>query len=138
LPFAAAHTVAAHLAAARDAARDRPLSELLTEVSGEVLGQSIHYRMPSWRRSRPAHFVGTRHKRGPAPAETGRALAASRDTLQRDERQAAGFGTRSRPPNRGLWRVARYEAGASWSVDRGSRRAVRLPAVLQLSWFSRP
>ena len=93
LPFAAAHTIAAHLAAARDTARDRPLSELLAEVSGEVLGRPIQYSDAQLAEIlSPAHFVGTRHTTGgPAPAETGRALAASRDTLQRDERQAAGL-----------------------------------------------
>ena len=93
LPFAAAHTIAAHLAAARDADRDRPLSELLAKVSGEVLGQSIQYSDAQLAEIlSAAHFVGTRHTTGgPAPAETGRALAASRDTLQRDERQVAGL-----------------------------------------------
>jgi hypothetical protein len=34
----------------------------------------------------PAHFVGVRRTwGGPAPAETARALAASRDALQHDE-----------------------------------------------------
>ena len=57
------------------------------------LGQSIQYSDDQLAEIlSPAHFVGTRHTAGgPAPAETARALAASRDILQRDERQAAGL-----------------------------------------------
>jgi argininosuccinate lyase len=93
LPFASAHAIAARLAAARDAAPDRPLSRLLGEVSSDLLGQPLNYSDEELAGIlSPAHFVGVRRTwGGPAPAETARALAVSRDALHHDESRLAAM-----------------------------------------------
>jgi argininosuccinate lyase len=93
LPFASAHAVAARLVAARATAPDRPLSQLLETVSCEILGRGVQYSDAELAEIlSPAHFVGVRRTTGgPAPAETARALAASRSRLQQDESCAAGL-----------------------------------------------
>jgi argininosuccinate lyase len=91
LPFVAAHAVGRQLIAAREAAPKRLLSQLLREASQAVLGRPLDYSDEALAiLLSPAHFVAVRRTSGgPAPAETARALAASRATLQRDESHIA-------------------------------------------------
>jgi argininosuccinate lyase len=91
LPFASAHAIAGRLVAARATAAERPLSQLLETASCEILGHAVQYTEAQLAEIlSPAHFVGVRRTTGgPAPAETARALAASRSRLQQDEARAA-------------------------------------------------
>jgi argininosuccinate lyase len=93
LPFASAHSVARRLVAAYEAAPERPLSQLLGEVSRTEVGRPLEYSDEALAELlSPAHFVRVRRTSGgPAPAETARALAASRAALQRDEAQLAAI-----------------------------------------------
>jgi argininosuccinate lyase len=93
LPFASAHAVAGRLVAARATAPDQPLSQLLEAASCEILGRAVQYSDAQLAEIlSPAHFVGVRRTTGgPAPAETARALAASRSRLQQDEARAAAL-----------------------------------------------
>jgi hypothetical protein len=77
--------------AARQAAPDRPLSTLLDSVAQELLGRPLGYaEQELGEMLSPAHFVGVRRTLGgPAPGETARALAVSRDALQQDESRLA-------------------------------------------------
>jgi argininosuccinate lyase len=93
LPFSTAHAVAARLIAARQAAPDRPLATLLDSVAQELLGRPLGYsEQELGEMLSPAHFVGVRRTLGgPAPGETARALAISRDALQQDESRLAAL-----------------------------------------------
>ena len=93
VPFASAHRIAARVATAHDAAPDRPLSQLLAEVSKESLGQPVMYSDEALAKIlSPDHFVGVRRTSGgPAPGETARAIAASRDALHHDESRLAAM-----------------------------------------------
>jgi argininosuccinate lyase len=88
LPFRASHTIAARLIAARRAGPTAPLATDLTRLSSEVAGMPIRYDSARLEEIlSPAHFVRVRTTPGgPAPSETRRALAESRDALARDER----------------------------------------------------
>jgi argininosuccinate lyase len=83
LPFALAHGVAAQLAAARTREPDRALATLLARVSSEAIGRPLTYSEEALAEIlSPGHFVNVRRTSGgPAPEETARALAASRDIL---------------------------------------------------------
>ncbi len=87
VPFKTAHTIAGRLMAARQRDAQRPLAELLTEVSGNLLGSPITYSDEALTRIlSPRHFVDVRRTLGgPAPEETARATAASRQLLDADE-----------------------------------------------------
>jgi hypothetical protein len=65
-----------------------PLSDLLAEVSSEVLGAPLSYSEPALAVILSArHFVNVRRTHGgPAPPETGRALAESKRSLDDDEK----------------------------------------------------
>ena len=86
LSFQTSHHVAAKLIAVREASPDVALSELLGDVTAEVAGRRIGYSEAALAELlSPAHFVEVRRTEGgPAPAETGSALTASRELLQRD------------------------------------------------------
>ena len=87
VPFKTAHTIAGRLMAARQRDSHRPLAELLAEVSGNLLGTPITYSDEALTRIlSPRHFVDVRQTLGgPAPAETARAAAASRERLHADQ-----------------------------------------------------
>jgi argininosuccinate lyase len=92
LPFKTAHAVSARLMAlqSRDAAR--PLSALLAEASTELLGTPLAYTDGELARIlSPRHFVEVRRTLGgPAPEETGRASAVSRDIVSADQEWLTG------------------------------------------------
>ncbi len=87
VPFSSAHAIAARLVAAREREPARRLSELLDDVSTQVIGKPVSYSESSLTEIlSPSHFVGVRRTPGgPAPDETAKALAASRDLLAVDE-----------------------------------------------------
>ena len=87
LPFRSAHAVTARLIATREKRPGAPLSDLLSEVSGEVLGAPLSYSESELAGILSArHFVNVRRTHGgPAPTETGRALAESSTILDNDE-----------------------------------------------------
>jgi argininosuccinate lyase len=86
VPFATAHTIAARLSQARRDRPDAPLGAMLLTVSGDVLGVPLHYSDAELSEiMSPRHFVEVRTTfGGPAPSETTRALAASRNQLAVD------------------------------------------------------
>ena len=85
LPFKAAHRVASRFVTECDRRPEAPRSSILREVSG-VLGEAIEYDEPSLDEILSArHFVTVRATPGgPAPAETARAIKASRLLLESD------------------------------------------------------
>jgi argininosuccinate lyase len=87
LPFKAAHTIASRLMAARQLEPNRSLGELVAEVSRDVCGTPITYTDAALTEIMSArHFVNVRRTLGgPAPEETARAAAASRQQLEADE-----------------------------------------------------
>jgi argininosuccinate lyase len=93
LPFKTAHAVAARLMDARRGRPDAPLAPMLAEVSADVLGAPLAYAEPEIARiMSPRHFVEVRRTHGgPAPAETARAIAASRQALDADAAWIAGI-----------------------------------------------
>ena len=96
--------MAAKLIAAREASPDVALSELLGDVTAEVAGRRIDYSEAALAELlSPAHFVEVRRTEGgPAPAETGSALTASRELLQRDEDWWTAAGDRLQAAERAL------------------------------------
>jgi len=87
LPFRTAHGIAQRLIAARQHAPDRPLVELLAEASRDLLGRPLEYSEAALARVlSPRHFVEIRRTLGgPAPEETRRAAAVSRQQLDADQ-----------------------------------------------------
>jgi argininosuccinate lyase len=87
VPFKAAHAIAARLIAVSSCRPDVATDVLLAEVSAEVCGREIRYAPARLAEIlSPQHFIHVRTTPGgPAPAETARAVAASRDILARDE-----------------------------------------------------
>ena len=87
LPFRTAHAIAGRLIAARQREPDRPLAEVLAGVSKEVLGAPITYSETALEEIlSPRHFVAVRRTLGgPAPEETARAAAISRQLLGTDD-----------------------------------------------------
>jgi argininosuccinate lyase len=86
LPFTTAHAIAARLMKARRENPDVPLAPTLTAASGDLLGVPLHYTEAEIAQiMSPRNFVDVRRTHGgPAPSETGRALAESRQALDRD------------------------------------------------------
>ena len=87
MPFRTAHAIAGRLIAARQREPDRPLAEILSMASKEVLGAPITYAETALADIlSPRHFVAVRRTHGgPAPEETARAAAVSRQLLDADE-----------------------------------------------------
>ena len=86
VPFRTAHHIAAKLIAARQSQPAALLSALVAEASRELLGSPLTYSDASLADIlSPRHFVDVRETRGgPAPPETARAIAASRQLFERD------------------------------------------------------
>ena len=87
VPFKTSHAIASRVVAAAAADPSVPVSRVLREVSGALLPQPIEYDEARLDEIlSPAHFVGVRRTLGgPAPEETGRAIAASREVLAADQ-----------------------------------------------------
>ena len=87
MPFRTAHAIAGRLIAACQREPDRPLAEVLSAASKEVLGTPITYSETALAEIlSPRHFVAVRRTHGgPAPEETARAAAVSRQLLEADE-----------------------------------------------------
>src|SRR5262249_48204334 len=87
VPFRTAHAIAGRVMAARDADPARALSDLLAAESQAVRGAPISYAEDALARVlSPRHFVEVRRTLGgPAPEETARAAAVSRQLLEADE-----------------------------------------------------
>jgi argininosuccinate lyase len=87
LPFRTAHAIAGRLIAARQREPDRPLADVLADVSKEVLGAPIAYSETALAKIlSPRYFVAVRRTLGgPAPEETARAAAVSRQLLGADD-----------------------------------------------------
>jgi argininosuccinate lyase len=89
LPFATAHAVSTRLMMAGERQPKQPVTELLKEAVIELkLDPSVASRYTTERLDEilsPRHFVDVRRTPGgPAPSETSRAVAASRELLGRD------------------------------------------------------
>jgi argininosuccinate lyase len=86
LPFRSAHGIAALLLKARTEDPAVALSSALSKASQAILGRSLDYTDADLQRiMSPAHFVNVRTTHGgPAPSETGRAIAESKRRLQAD------------------------------------------------------
>jgi argininosuccinate lyase len=86
LAFRTAHQIAARLLAGHRDTPDAPLGAMLASVSRDVLGAPLEYSDAQIAEVMSArHFVEVRRTPGgPAPEETARASAASRQALARD------------------------------------------------------
>ena len=86
VPFKTAHAIAARLSQARGERPNAPLGAMLSTVSGDLLGVPLQYSDAELAEiMSPRHFVEVRTTPGgPAPAETNRALLASRRQLAVD------------------------------------------------------
>ncbi|HXG89354.1 MAG TPA: argininosuccinate lyase [Vicinamibacterales bacterium] len=86
MPFKTAHGIAARLLKTRTANPAASLSGALTDASTELLGTAIDYSEERLEQiMSPRHFVNVRKTLGgPAPSETARAVAASRQLLAED------------------------------------------------------
>jgi argininosuccinate lyase len=86
LPFGAAHGITARMLAELRRAPSASRATVLAQVSTEMLGQPLRYSDEDLARVLSArHFVEVRRTHGgPAPEETGRALARSRQCLADD------------------------------------------------------
>jgi argininosuccinate lyase len=86
LPFTTAHTIAGRLLRAHRERPDAPLGAILATVSGDLLGVPLQYSDAQIAHIMSAkHFIEVRRTPGgPAPAETERAITASRAALQTD------------------------------------------------------
>ena len=86
IPFSTAHTIAAKLCQLRREDPGTSPAASLARVSADVLGAPLQYQDEEIARiTSPRHFVEVRRTPGgPAPAETTRAIALSRDVLGRD------------------------------------------------------
>ena len=88
IPFKAAHMIAARLrhASPKRPREGGPLGATLATVSGDLLGVPLQYTDAQIAEiMSPRHFIEVRHTHGgPAPAETGRAIAQSRKALAAD------------------------------------------------------
>ncbi len=87
LSFKSAHSICARLIAAKRANPQAPLAATLRDVAQAVIGKPIDYSEAQLAHIlSPAHFVDVRKTRGgPAPSETLRAIAESREALAVDE-----------------------------------------------------
>ncbi len=86
LSFRSAHAIAALLLKARTEDPEVALSGALAQASAAILGRPLDYSEADLQRiMSPGHFVRVRTTHGgPAPAETGRAIAESSRLLDRD------------------------------------------------------
>jgi argininosuccinate lyase len=86
IPFGTAHTIAATFLQLRREEPDVLPGATLARVSADMLGAPLQYQDEEIARiMSPRHFVEVRRTPGgPAPAETTRAIALSRDVLGRD------------------------------------------------------
>jgi len=86
LPFRTAHHIASRLIVAKQSNPGAKFSELVAGASRELLGTPLAYSDEALARIvSPRHFVEVRQTRGgPAPQEMARAIAASRQLLERD------------------------------------------------------
>ena len=86
LPFSSAHAIAALLLKAQTEDPNVMLSAALHSASNAILGRPLEYTEADLQTvMSPAHFVSVRKTYGgPAPEETGRAIAASRRLLDTD------------------------------------------------------
>ncbi len=89
--FRHSHEIAKRLIASSDEHPEVPLSRLLADASAEVTGTAVRYTEAELADLlSPRHFVAVRTTHGgPAPQETGRALAVSRQALDADRRWLA-------------------------------------------------
>jgi len=87
LPFSTAHAIAGRLMALRDKSPDRSMGDILAEASSDVFGTPLQYSDAALAEIlSPRHFVAVRRTHGgPAPEETARAAAASRQQIEADE-----------------------------------------------------
>jgi len=87
VPFKTSHAIASRVVAAAAADPGVPVNRVLSEVSGALLPHPIEYdEIQLGEILSPAHFVRVRRTLGgPAPEETARAIAASRDVLAADQ-----------------------------------------------------
>jgi argininosuccinate lyase len=87
LPFKTAHAIAGRLVGGRQRDPGRSLAELLKDATTELLGAPLAYSEEQVAHIlSPRYFVEIRRTLGgPAPEETARAAAASRQQLQTDE-----------------------------------------------------
>jgi argininosuccinate lyase len=86
LPFHTAHAICARLVAAREENPDQPLSASLAEAAGPLARTAGYSDADLSAILSPRRFVEVRRTwGGPAPEETRRAAAASRDQLTQDE-----------------------------------------------------
>ena len=92
LAFRTAHDVAVRLIRRSQEQPGRPLHDLLREVSLEAAGAAIEFSEVGLAQVlSPERFVQVRRTHGgPAPEETGRAVAAARDALEADRAWLAG------------------------------------------------
>ena len=86
VPFRTAHTIAARLQQARAAKPEVPLGATLATISSDLLGVPLQYTDAQIAEIlSPRHFIDVRlTPGGPAPSETGRALARSREAVAAD------------------------------------------------------
>jgi argininosuccinate lyase len=87
VPFRTAHAIAAKLIEAKQSQPGAALSALVAQASEDLLGAPITYSDEALAEIlSPRHFVDVRRTPGgPAPEETGRAIGASRQSLDRDQ-----------------------------------------------------
>jgi argininosuccinate lyase len=88
VPFKTSHTIASRFVQEASRRGDTSLALVLRDVAKALLGRAIEYEEVELRELlSPAHFVRVRTTPGgPAPAETARAIHASRDGVASDER----------------------------------------------------
>jgi argininosuccinate lyase len=93
LSFKTAHGIAARLMRTRRENADTPLAATLATVSADLLGAPLQYTDSEITEVMSArHFVEVRGTHGgPAPRETARAIAESRQALDRDAAWIAGI-----------------------------------------------
>jgi argininosuccinate lyase len=87
VPFKTAHSIAQRLIGAHQREPERRLVDLLEQISRDVVGKPLEYSEAALARVLSArYFVEIRRTfGGPAPEETGRAAAVSRQQLDADE-----------------------------------------------------
>ena len=92
VPFRTAHTIAARLQQAQAARPEARFGATLATISGDLLGAPLQYTDDQLAEIlSPRHFVDVRRTPGgPAPVETARALAQSRDAVARDRAWLTG------------------------------------------------
>ncbi len=92
IPFTTAYAIAARFLALRREQPETAPGQTLARASGDMLGTSLKYSDEEIAQvMSPRHFIEVRRTAGgPAPAETARAIAASRELLDRDRAWLTG------------------------------------------------